>query len=183
MSGDITFRHRWVLHVGQEAGLSDGARLLGVMAIMKFGKPDQGQEFWPSHRALAELVGVSERTAERRMSELVRVGLLRKRSTGGRTSNRYMATFPRPDSSDGVAAASDPGSRDINPDNIDINPDSSDGVTPTPVSDEQIQEQIHQQIQEQADTQRPVLKMVRDVLGPFEQVRLAESYLGDEDAA
>lgn len=95
MSDDkMSFRHRWILAVGKDSTLSMGARFVGVMAAMQYGKPDAGQEFWPSYTALGDLIGKSARTARRHMTELVDAGwLIRVSGAAIGTSNHYTLTM------------------------------------------------------------------------------------------
>lgn len=140
MSGTMSFRHQWVLEIGRNRRLSAGARLLGIMAINEYGKPHRGAEFWPSHKALAELVGVSERTVGRHISELVKAGVMAKRSGGVHRSNRYVALSPNQDDGGQIEARvrSDGGAK----------VDTGDGSDQSQLTNEQIQEQIHsEQIQ------------------------------------
>jgi hypothetical protein len=149
---EMSFRHKWVLAVGQVHDVSEGARLLGIMAINQFGKPHKGAEFWPSHKALADLVGVTERTAQRRMDELVTMGLISKTTGGGRASNRYVATLPCADSRDGttvsgngdVVAAETP-SADTGVAQEARSTATGDRGARTAVTGEQVQQHIHQE--------------------------------------
>lgn len=130
----MSFRHEWVLAIGKDSSLNTTARLMAVMAIMEYGKPQAGQPFWPSHKSLGELVGVSERTAERRMVEVTEAGWLIKnrRTFGG--SNSYTPLIP--DNIGGVGDAHVP-------DNLDAIPAKLGGTSPSDLAAEQIHEHLH----------------------------------------
>lgn len=130
----MSFRHEWVLAIGKDASLNTTARLMAVMAIMEYGKPQAGQTFWPSHKSLGELVGVSERTAERRMVEVVDAGWLIKnrRTFGG--SNNYTPLIP--DIVGGVGGAREP-------DNLDVITAKLGGTSPSDLAAEQVHEHLH----------------------------------------
>lgn len=129
-----SFKTRWAFAIARAEGLTPAEKFTGT--VLSYHGDADGRNVFPSLATIAAETNQSQRTVERHVPKLVRLGWFAVEAPAiqGVRGSKYRLAIPdTPDSRDGGQAAT-------TPDRHDGTPDSRDGRVPTAVTDNHVKD-------------------------------------------